>query len=159
MDGASLATVETAALTQGVAFLYGQAGELLRRRRQARDHARDQPAGATEALPSLRLPEDSFERAAGEPAAIPEILDKLAESLFQARRDVEGYIVGTADFGSGPEEGLEAADRLRHLIEDIYTAAVTFRGERRESGLSSASVMGPPAEGFCHGHGTTPVAS
>jgi hypothetical protein len=150
MDGSTFSTVESATLTQGVAFLYAQAGELLRRRRQTRDHAaatreRQDPendnavtapsrAPGTEVLPPLRLPAAIFEpssRTTSEPRA--ETLDRLGGDLLQARRDVEEYVLGTAEFGS-KSDGLEAADRLRRILEEVYDAAVTFRGEHRPVG-------------------------
>ena len=57
MDGSSLATVESAALTQGVAFLYAQAGDLLRRRREARDRA----ATARERHSDGEFPDDAHD--------------------------------------------------------------------------------------------------
>jgi hypothetical protein len=156
MDGSSLAAVETATLTQGVAFLYAQAGELLRRRRQARDQvtaaqeqrvAQEQAPITTAAgahattpgsLPSLQLPNSVFESAgSGPPATAQTALDRLAGSLFQARRDVDDYVVGMAAFGGDSQTGLQAANRLRCLLEEIYDTAVTFRGEQRTAGRTT----------------------
>jgi hypothetical protein len=151
MDGSTFSTVESATLTQGVAFLYAQAGELLRHRRQKRDHAAatresqdpendnavtaPSRAPGAQVLPPLRLPTEIFEpsgRTASEPRA--ETLDRLGSDLLQARRDVEEYVLGTAEFGGASENGLEAADRLRRILEEVYDAAVTFRGEHRAVG-------------------------
>jgi hypothetical protein len=157
MDGASLATVESTALTQGVAFLYAQAGELLRRRREARDRAAAQDhqeageeplasisAGAAAAepgsLPELRLPEGIFEPSSSAlPASAPQALDRLAASLLEARREVDDYVVGMAMLADS-QAGLQAADRLRCLLEEVYGAAVTFRGEDRPAGREATYI-------------------
>ena len=150
MDGSTLSTVESATLTQGVAFLYAQAGELLRRRREKRDRdaalreqrvAGQQAAALAEpprtelnSLPPLDLPDRIFKAEGSGPAtATWEKLDRFAGSLLQARRDVDDYVVGMAELGGDTLAGLQAANRLRCMLEEIYGAAVTFRGEQREA--------------------------
>lgn len=140
MDGSSLAGVETAALTQGVAFLYAQAGEILRRRRDARERAaaaREQKAPEPSAevfVPPLEMPAGVFEPAVAAPATrLPAVPDTVAEDLLQARRAVDDYVMGAAVLGRDAPEGLLAADRLRCLLEDIYGAALTFPGEQRHT--------------------------
>jgi hypothetical protein len=163
MDGSSLATVESATLTQGVSFLYAQAGELLRRRREARDRAsaaREQrgiaqapaaasaevPAAVPGSLPQLLLPGDVFDAAGGAlPEAAPATLDRLAASLLAARRDVDDYVLGMASLGGDSQAGLEAADRLRCLLEEVYGSAVTFRGEQRTAGRRTTYVRAQDA--------------
>jgi hypothetical protein len=159
MDGSSLATVESTALTQGVAFLYAQAGELLRRRREARNQAGAAPGhrtaeeetrattpadtapGLYESLPTLQLPEGVFDDAGKAlQTAAPETLDQLAGSLLQARREVDDYVVGMATLGGDSQAGLQAADRLRCLLEEVYGAALTFRGEKRTAGRDTGYV-------------------
>lgn len=159
MDGSSLATVETAALTQGVAFLYAQAGELLRRLREARNQAGAAPEhhmteaettattsakaapGLHGSLPPLQLPEGVFDDVGKAPRpAAPETLGQLAGSLLQARREVDDYVVGMATLGGDSQAGLQAADHLRCLLEEVYGAALTFRGEERTAGPGTAYV-------------------
>lgn len=141
MDGSSLTGVETTALTQGVTFLYTQAGEILRRRRDARDRgatAREQevpePLPASDPSSPLEMPEGVFEPMATAPATpVLALPDRVAENLLQARRAVDDYIMGAAVLDRDALDGLEAADRLRCLLEDIYGTALTFRGERRQA--------------------------
>jgi hypothetical protein len=139
MDGSTLGAVETATLTQGVAFLYAQAGELLRRRRGVRDRAAvipkepggEVPAPGPESFLALQLPEDVFEPAgAGPISPVPAALDRLADSLLQARRDVDDYVVGMAVLDRDSQVALQAVDRLRRLVEEVYDTSVTFRGEQ-----------------------------
>lgn len=139
MDGSTLAAVETATLTQGVAFLYAQAGELLRRRRDVRDRAaathKEPGSGEVpgpESFPPLQLPEDVFEPAGATLISpVPAALDRLADRLLQARRDVDDYVVGMAVLDRESQVALQAVDRLRRLLEEVYDASVTFRGEQQ----------------------------
>ena len=137
----TFANVEVAAMTQGVAFLYAQAGELLKRRRQAKDRAEaavTQQAGGearlplSDPLPPLEPPEGVFEPAANaivHPA--PAIVDRLSDSLLEARRDVDDYVVGTAALDPRSLATVQAVDRLRRLLEEVYGAVLTFKGEQR----------------------------
>jgi hypothetical protein len=85
-------------------------------------------------LPPLQLPEGVFESTGGAlPAAVPETLDRIAGSLLQARREVDDYVVGMAQLGNS-QEALQSVDRLRGLLEQVYDATVTFRGEERTTG-------------------------
>jgi hypothetical protein len=140
MDVSTLAAVETATLTQGVAFMYAQAGELLRRRRDTRNRAAPAPeqSAATvptpepEPLPSMQLPEGVFEPAGtAQLAPVPAVLDRLADSLLRARRDVDDYVVGMAVLDRESQVALQAVDRLRRLLEEVYDASLTFRGEQQ----------------------------
>jgi hypothetical protein len=149
MDGSSLAVVESAALTQGVAFMYKQAGELLTRRRQARDRAAasaerqaggHSPAPGPAPLAPLQLPEEVFEPVGSIPMApAPAVLERLAQSLLGAYRDLDDYVLGTAALGGESQVGLDAVDRLRRLLEEVYGTAVTFRGEQRRPGGGTAT--------------------
>lgn len=137
MVDSSLATVEGAALTQGIAFLYAQAGELLKRRRAARDKDEMPQEGA---LPALELPAVVFETAGGTPAApVPAVVDSLTPSLLEARRAVEDYIFGTAALDPGSPVAQQAVDLLRGLLEEVYGTAVTFRGEQRRPSAGTSA--------------------
>jgi len=139
MDDFSLGSVESAALTQGIAFLYAQAGELLRRRRAAREQAKDEDSRSAPVLPVLQLPEAVFLPSEPEvSAAEPQAADRLADSLRGACRDVTEYLAGEASLADGTA-GLAAADRLRCLLEEVYGAQITFRGEHRADGPPSAT--------------------
>jgi len=143
----TLAAVETATLTQGVAFLYAQAGELLRRRRDTRDRATatyKEPSGEVpgpEPLPPLQLPEDVFEpMGETQVSPVPAALDRLVGSLLQARRDVDDYVVGMAVIDPESQVALQAVDRLRRLVEEVYDASVTFRGEQQRPAGAATDV-------------------
>ena len=131
MDDLPLGSVESAVLTQGIAFLYAQAGELLRRRRASRDRAVGEGRPPAEDLPALEAPAAVFmppERQVAE--AEPEIVDRLADRIRQAGREVSEYLA--SELPGQDTVGLAAADRLRCLLEEVYGIQLTFRGEQRD---------------------------
>lgn len=147
MDNLSLGGVESAVLTQGIAFLYAQAGELLRRRRAARDRAADGDSLPSAALPALELPGAVFvPPEGGVAAAAPEAVDQLADSLRQARREVSEYLASELSVDDDAA-GLAAADQLRCLLEEVYGTRLTFRGEQREDGSPPVTRVRAPRAG------------
>jgi hypothetical protein len=138
----SLAGVEVAALTQGVAFLYAQAGELLKRRRDARDRAAEAATQRREGdLPVLELPEEVFAPQAPDRAfPSPAVLDELSESLLDARRNLDPYVLGDEPLEPGSADVLLAVDRLRRLLERIYATRLSFAGERRYDATEHTAV-------------------
>ena len=147
MDNLSLGSVESSALTQGIAFLYAQAGEVLRRRRVARDRAADLDSLSLAAMPALELPGTVFEPSEREaPALAPEAVDRLADSLRQARREVNGYLASELPVDEDAA-GLAAADRLRCLLEEVYGTRLTFRGEQRDDGPPPVTRVRAPRAG------------
>jgi hypothetical protein len=153
-----LGSVEVAALTQGVTFLYNQAGELLKRRREAKDRAavdarkqqeavqnsrpqdqarphvtRSSPLGP-EGLPALEPPDGVFASpSANHAVPIPAVLDELSTSLLDARRSLDAYLPGGEPLRPTTTGALHAVDRLRRLVEQIYGVQLTFAGEWRQS--------------------------
>jgi hypothetical protein len=135
-DPLALSVLGAAALTEGIKFLYGQATELLRRRRERRDEAAE--AGAVEVEPAevpelegeLRLPL----RADGA------VLDRVEPDLRELRRKLQDYADGVEPIASDDRDLLESADAVRGLLEAVYGQRITFRGERRAS-------SGPVVEG------------
>lgn len=159
MADLSLAGVEAATLTQGVTFLYAQAGELLRRRRDAKeraaearcqaDAATDMPSAAaaksvvpaeTAAFPLLQLPDGVFQRggdSAQGPA--PAVVERLASDLFRARRDVDDYVMGDSALDPRSAAVLQAVGQLRSVLEEIYSTTLTFCGEQRPASRPTAT--------------------
>jgi hypothetical protein len=147
-----LASVETAVLTQGVTFLYQQAGELLRRRREAKDRSTDtattqqktqqvpkedksgnvRPMLEAQGLPALEPPNEAFAAdSIGRKLPIPAVLDELSSSLLEAYRNLDTYLLGDEPFEPNSMATLQAVDRLRRLLEQIYGTRLTFAGEQR----------------------------
>lgn len=123
-------TVGAAALTQGVAFLYAQTGELLKRRREARDTARQHSDKAAASTPALEPPVIVFahpESAA--PVGLQAVEDNLGD-LREAREALEQAVTTRGGELRTDEERLALA-QLRATVERIYAVDLTFVGEDR----------------------------
>lgn len=129
------AAAGTAALTQGVAFLYKQAGELLTQRRELRARSTG-PVGAApaDALPVLVVPDGIFATPRPAPAVVaPQVLEQHAEQLRTARRGVEDYVLGDGGAELTDPGVRQALDDLRAAMEAVYQTDLTFVGERRDA--------------------------
>ncbi|TQM78285.1 hypothetical protein FHX81_0547 [Saccharothrix saharensis] len=132
-DPLALSVLGAAALTEGIKFLYGQATELLRRRRERRDEAAAlevEPAEVPELDGELRLPL----RADGA------VLERVEPDLKELRRKLQDYADGVEEVASDDRGLLESADAVRRLLEAVYGQRITFRGEQR-------AASGPVVEG------------
>ncbi|MFD0203628.1 MULTISPECIES: hypothetical protein [Saccharothrix] len=132
-DPLALSVLGAAALTEGIKFLYGQATELLRRRRARRDEASAlevEPAEVPELDGELRLPL----RADGA------VLERVEPDLKELRRKLQDYADGVEEVASDDRDLLESADAVRRLLEAVYGQRITFRGEPR-------AASGPVVEG------------
>ncbi|MFC6879146.1 MULTISPECIES: hypothetical protein [Actinomadura] len=134
-DPLTLSVLGGAVLTQGVSFVYDQAGELLRRRRERRE-----AGGEPEAAEPV---EAGAEVLAGRPAPLvadPAALDVVAGEMARLRRELSGYADGVEEITPGDRDLLVTVDALRGLLEAVYGQRLTFRGEDREP-------SGPVVEG------------
>jgi hypothetical protein len=117
----TLAALGAAALTQGINFLYGQAAELLKRRRDRRDAA-TQPASDKPIL-------------AGELADVEvdeQILEERNEELRELTEQLRPYATGDRQVDEPPDAALIAkVEALRGLLELAYGQRITFDGEER----------------------------
>jgi hypothetical protein len=125
----SLTVLGAAALTQGIGFLYGQAGDLLRRRR---DRRQDAAAAGT----PLEIPPagESGEVLAGNVTPGPvdeEALERHADQLAKLRGQLTPYREGDLPVEPGDAQLLERVEAVRLLLEQIYRQHLTFEGERR----------------------------
>lgn len=130
MDPLSLTALGAAALTQGIGFLYGQVGELLRRRRERRSQAGGAPAGAADIPP----PGEAGQVLDGPVATGPlneEALDRHAEQLAALRGLLHPYVEGDRQIEPNNRQLLDQVEAARLLLEQIYQQHITFKGERR----------------------------
>jgi hypothetical protein len=125
VDPLSLGALGAVALTADVKFLYGQATELLKRRRKRRDAARKDEAAA-DALPAaaeglldgpLRVPGDVA------------VSDADADKLIKLRSQLTAYADDLEPIQSDDAKLLKVADALRGLLEGVYGQRITFAGE------------------------------
>jgi hypothetical protein len=129
VDPFSVAALGGAALVQGIGFLYSQAGELLRRRRDRKQS----PAAAAEpmAIPSADAEKQPL---AGQLTAGPvdeQALDQHASQLAKLWGLLAPYATGLAEVDPADRQLVEQAEAARALIEQIYGQHITFTGEQR----------------------------
>lgn len=128
-DPLTLAAVSALVLTEGVKFLYGQAGEALKRWRERK--AAD-TAAAEEPGPAP-LPPDVFDGRLLEPYLDLDKVGALEQELRDLRSAVADYAQGIDDVDPGDRGLLAAIDGLRRVMEAVYGQRITFKGEPRPS--------------------------
>jgi hypothetical protein len=126
MEPVTLAALTAAALTEGVKFLYGQAGEILRRRRERKDAAEAERAAV--AVPTPEVVEGTLE-----PITVDvDAADKLADELRSLRATLADYVEGIEPVETSDERLVSTTAALRDAIESIIGQRITFKGEARE---------------------------
>jgi hypothetical protein len=136
----TLAVLGTAALTQGITFLYGQATELLKRRRE-REHA-----GVADGLavpPDVVSPTGDIPMLDGQLRPLPvdhDVIEERAEELLVLTERLGSYANGLREVQPANDELLAQVEALRGLLELAYRQRITFRGEAREPTGSAVDV-------------------
>lgn len=120
MDPLSLTAIGGLALAEGIKFLYGQAGELLRRRRERKT------AGTPSSPPPLGL----LDHEPGPLVPDADTLNRLADRLQDLRDVLEPYVLDTSRLEA--DRPLAQTAALREALEAIYAQRLTFQGEMRE---------------------------
>lgn len=130
-------TLEVALLTEGIKFLYSQAGELIRRWRERRDKGVEQDRAdqrmlseATKAVP-ISLPADVFEGQLVNPVIHFDVVAASEQELRGLRKDLTDYVEGIEVVNTKDQVLLERVDTLRQLLEAAYRQRITFKGEQR----------------------------
>lgn len=139
MPDPTLAVVGTLALTEGIKFLYGQAGEILKRwreRKPAEEKKKSGPAPVEKT--NVQLP-SVFAGQLTAPTIHFADLALLEQPLLKWRKELANYTDGTMPVETTDENLLVAADELRKLLEAIYRQRITFKGEQREPSGTSIS--------------------
>jgi hypothetical protein len=137
-DPLTLAALTAAALTEGIKFLYGQAGELLKRRRERKDAERKGLRA-----PSLDIPMIENDIVAGQLTSIAvneDILDQRGDQLEILSEKLGLYDRGVYPIDPTDDELIARAEALRGLLELAYGQRITLKGENREATGSSVSV-------------------
>jgi hypothetical protein len=130
MEPFSLAALSAVTLTEGVKFLYGQAGEILKRRRErkkAEEEGRPVPAPEPVEIPDQGILEGELA-----PAIVDlETVERLEEDLKVLSQRLGNYAGGIEEVDPGDQELLQTFDALRRVLEAIYQQRITFKGEDR----------------------------
>jgi hypothetical protein len=131
VDPLSLAALTAVALTQGIGFLYSQAGELLRRRRERRAQA---AAAASAPATEPRHAVAGREALDGQLTTQPvneDALERHADQLAALRGLLQPYVEGDRQVDVNNRQLLEQVEAARTLLEQIYQQHITFKGEQR----------------------------
>jgi hypothetical protein len=137
-DPVTLSVLTAAALTEGIKFLYGQAGELLKRRRERKDADRKGLQA-----PSLDVPIIENNIVAGQLTSIAvnqDILDQRGDQLETLSEKLGLYDRGVYAIDPTDDELIARAEALRGLLELAYGQRITLKGENREATGSSVNV-------------------
>ena len=139
-DPITLAAIGTLAVTEGVKFLYNQAGELLKYWREKKKAAATPAGSAAPKPPEVKLPE-VFEGQLLSPKVHDDVLDRVQQNISDIRKELSEYADGVQEIEPTNEALLAQVDALRQLIEAVYQQRITFKGEENRG------PSGPVAEG------------
>jgi hypothetical protein len=126
----TLAAVGMAAITEGIKFLYGQASELLKWRREKRKAAEGAQA-APSPQPTLMPRPDVFEPGPAQPSVDEGALERLAEPMGELCDKLSGITAGYTEIDPGDATLLTRVDALRKALEVVTGQRLTFQGEKR----------------------------
>ncbi|GHJ39223.1 hypothetical protein [Streptomyces sp. TS71-3] len=132
-----LITLGVTALTEGIRFLYGQAGELLRLRRE-----RSGEAGAETATPPCIAEPEAL------PGADPALVGRFEDDLRALRARLHEYASGIDPVDPADERLLRTVDALRGVIAAVHGTPVVFAGESRDAVLVRGSVDADTVAGY-----------
>jgi hypothetical protein len=127
MDPLSLTALAGLALSEGIKFLYTQASEVLKKRRERQEGKEEE---AHEPVP-LQASGDLLEGALQPPTVDFEKLDQVAGDLEALRAVLEKQAVGATPAEAPSGEVIEAAEAVRRALELVYGQRITFKGEDR----------------------------
>lgn len=140
VEPVTLSLVGAVALTEGIKFLYGQAGELLKRRRERAQAAEaGQPQEGSE---PVRIDDPGVLAGELQPVVVDdEALERLEPDIQRLTALLGNYANGFEVVDEQNEELLQATDGLRRVLEAIFQQRITFRGE------TAREPSGPLVEG------------
>jgi hypothetical protein len=134
-DPLSMANLSATALTEGIKFLYEQAGELLKRRRDR------VAANPPEALPAPA-------QAALLPAPDLDLLARFEADLQELRSDLDDYITSRVPVTVSDDYLLRTAEALRRVMEAVYGVPVLLPGEASQPAGVSGSINADEVAGY-----------
>lgn len=131
VDPFSLSAIGAVAIAEGIKFLYGQAGEILKRWRDRREDAKNASAKLSKTEPiEVKLPA-FFEGQLSQPQIHFDAVERLEEQLRGLRKDLSDYAENIATVDVADKDLLQKVDAFRRVLEAVYQQRLTFRGERR----------------------------
>lgn len=127
MSDLSFEAAGLALLTPTVSFLYSQAGELIRRWREASDKTAGRPV-TPDQLPKLTVPSELF--ADAPPSALParpEAVEEVLGELSRLRGRLHAYADGTEDVDPRSASTMAALHELKAALERVYDHDLRMR--------------------------------
>jgi hypothetical protein len=124
MSDLSLAMLGVTALTEGIKFLYEQAGELLKRRRE-----RTSQTSTETTTPSCVAEPDTLS------GADLALVDRFEADLRALRADLHEYASGLDPVDPADERLVRTVDALRRVVSTIHGTPVVFVGEPRDAAV------------------------
>jgi hypothetical protein len=129
VDPVTLSALGAVALTEGIKFLYGQAGEILKRyreRRQADEEGRPQPPEP------IQVKDPGILAGRLEPAEMDiDAAERMQADLTALAGRLGNFANGLEEVDPRDEDLLQATEALRRTIEAVYHQRITFQGEDR----------------------------
>jgi hypothetical protein len=123
-DALTLTGLSATALTEGIRFLYGQADELLKRRRERAGEERSETPPVVAQPRELTVPD-------------PDLVERFRSDLEFFRTYLQPYVTSPEQAslaqGSTEPQLLEAAEALRRILGSVYQMPIVFSGERGEA--------------------------
>jgi hypothetical protein len=126
MEPITLAGVGSVAITEGIKFLYGQAGELLKRWKNRDKEPDAEPPRLAPAPPDL------LEGTVQPTLAKLEVVGRFEDELRELWQALAPYAAGIEDVDENDAEVVAATDALRRILEAVFAQRITFKGEQRE---------------------------
>lgn len=129
MEPLTLAALSGAALAQGITFLYTQAGEILKARRERKAKA------ANSEVPIAPTAAEAVEGTLK--AVTPDwtVVEELADELRELRQRLSDYLEGGIEAPDPSDETtLRTTDALRRAVELVLGQRITLKGEQRAEG-------------------------
>jgi hypothetical protein len=128
-DPFTLAAAGSAVLTEGIKFLYAQAGEALKAWR-----ARKAKGGPAAAEPiDVQLPSSAFSGELARSRLDLDAVGRLEQDLRDLRAAVADYAQGIDEVDENDGELLQVVDTLRRAMEAVYGQRITFKGEQDQA--------------------------
>ncbi|MGH3797335.1 MAG: hypothetical protein ACRDSP_20875 [Pseudonocardiaceae bacterium] len=130
-DPITLAALGAVALSEGIKFLYGQASELLRARKERRLEA--ELGGKLPTAVQMSVPDSTpLDNGAVHFTADAQTLEEHHAKLAELAARLAPYAQDWTDIDPADVSILTATDQLRMLLEAVYGQRLTFQGEQRE---------------------------
>lgn len=136
-DPITLSAIGVVALTEGIKFLYSQAGEVLK---SWREHRKAASEAGKKTIPITVTPPPIFEGKLVPLEIHLDTLEPLEDHLLKLRASLANYADELEPVDPSDQQLLEEIDALRQVMEAIYQQRLTFKGEQR-------AASGPVVEG------------